>query len=354
VYVQTSSANTGVGHLYQLDKTGTYVGATQALETFFGAEALSVNVGAGPTGGVLLAEVNRVAGANNVFRHQPTVDEALDLGEDFVGASVDAANGLVVATIFGDLGVRRVGSPTWDFTRSTTPVSLRAVEARNGASVLMAGKDYTTTDGVLLRWQSGPGFSHLVTRPNTTFNALCRVSDTEGWAVGTGGVIYSVTAMGATPVTSGTTRDLLSVDCVAGAAVACGDGVVLRATNGVWAPVTPAFPVANKLLTHCRLGGGALWAVGDNVFQKFEGGAWSTLPAKSGVSGLVVRSATEVYAALVTTPATISNPGQSAVSRFDGTQWKEQLTVTGILGSGVQVGPRVLFAGTGGLLVEGR
>jgi hypothetical protein len=189
----------------------------------------------------------------------------------------------------------------------------------------------------------------------TTFNDVCRVSDSEGWAVGTGGTILSVTSTGAVAMTSGTSEELLSVDCAAGVAVACGaNGAVVRYAAGSWSAVTPAFPLARPLTT-CRLAGTTTFVGGDGVFAKLENGAWTQLPAKAGLTNLVARSPGEVYGSVTLTPGTGASPGSSAVVRFDGTGWSSNLvTVTGVLSGGVQLGTRVVFGGTGGVLVEGR
>jgi hypothetical protein len=354
VYLLTSSADSETGHLYQLDKVSGAVTMRPLLDTYFGVESLSPTVASGVSGGVFVAEANQVASANNIFRHGAQGDEALDLGEDFVGASVDPAGTLVVADQYADLGLRRPGAASWAFYRASS-VLVQAFEARHGASVLLAGKSDMSSDGVLLRWTPTAGFVRLATKPNTTFTSVCRVSDTEGWAVGTGGALYAVTASGAVSVVSPTTKDLRSVDCVAGAAVACGaEGTVLRAVGGVWAVAQPAFPVATGTLTHCRLAGSVLLVAGNGLFQRLEGATWTALPAPGDVTGLVVRSPTEVYAAVATARATSTNPGASAVVRFDGTQWTQVLAVRGVLGEGVEAGSRLVFGGAGGLLVEGR
>ncbi len=353
VYVLTSSAK-GHGRLYQLDKVGTVVTSRVVLETFLGAETLSPTVAAGATPGIVLAETDSVAGSNNVFRHSALVDEALDLGVEFAAVSTDGT-ALAVSNPFGDLGLRRAAATTWDFRRANGLVGVRSLEARNGTGVLLAGTQKATGDGALERWSAAGGYSVVATRAGTTFNELCRASDSEGWAVGTGGTILSVTSTGAVAVSSGTTEDLLSVDCSAGAAVACGaNGTVVRFAAGAWTPVTPAFPLARPL-TACRKVGATLYAGGDGVFAKFENGAWTQLPAKAGLTSLVARSPGEVYASVTLTPGSSSAPGSSAVVRFDGTQWSSNLaTVTGVLRGGVQVGTRVVFGGTGGVLVEGR
>ncbi len=351
VYALTSSTGLS-GHLYQLTRSSTSVSANPVLDLYMGNEALSPSAS---TQGVLVAETNRVAGANNVFRHSSSQDDALDVGEDFAGVSADTANGLVAASIFGDLAFRKASAATWTFVRAPA-LSVLGVEARNGTSVLMVGKDGTTGDGVVERWTQAGGFTRVATQSGVMMNAVCRVSDTEGWAVGDSGTILSVSATGASPVASTTNADLLSVDCVAGSAIACGTGgTVLKFANGSWAQVTPAFPLS-RTLSACRLAGSVALVGGDNVFASLANGAWTQLPAKGGLTGLVARSAADVYASVLVTPATSTNPGSSAIYRFDGMRWSANplASVTGVAGGGVQIGARVVFGGTGGVLVEGR
>lgn len=338
------------GFLYRLERAvaGLSVSSTTMLETYFGEEALSPN----EANGVLVAEVRRAAGVNNVFRRGVITNEALDVGEDLVGASVDGAGALVAASDFGDLVVRRAGSATYDFRRPPFTLAINAVEARGGGGALLVGEELTgasTRAGVIVR-AALAGYTRVATRTGVVFHDVCRVSDTEGWAVGSGGALSQVTATGATAVTSPTTATLRAVDCAAGVAVACGDnGTVLRYSGGAWAVLTPAFPAATRSLSTCRLAGGSVFAGGDGFFYGLTPGqGWAQLPAKAGLKRLVAVSPTEVYGAFVT-------PGATEVARFDGVAWGPSLlNVTGELGGGVQVGGRVVWGGTLGALVDGR
>lgn len=347
VYVLTSSGGTsGAGHLYRLDNVAGSVSSTSVLDTYAGEEKLSANEATG----VVVAEVHRAKNVNNIFRRSILVNEALDVGEDLVGASTDGVGAIVVAGAFGDVFVKRTGNSTWDYRRPTQELSIRALEARNGAGVLLVGKDLNTTDGLIYRLTLATGFSQVAMKANTTFTSVCRVSDSEAWAVGTGGTIYSVTGTGAMPATSPTTENLAAVDCAMGAGVACGaNGTVLQLSGGQWSAVTPAFPVTGRSITTCKLGGGnRLFVGGDGFFYRFENGAWVQLPPKASLNQLVVRAANEVYG--VTTVA-----GQSDVFRFDGAQWGNSLVrVAGTLNAGVQINSRVVFGGSAGTVVEGR
>ena len=350
VFVLTSSrapdVNTnGKGSLYRLTRSVTSVTSNEVLETYFGEETLSSN----EANGVLVAEVRRAFGINNVFRRGVLTNEALDVGEDFIGASVDDTGALVLASRYGDLIVRRPTASTFDFRRPPTTWALKGLEARNGTGVLLVGEDAAVSNGVIVR-VTPTGFTTIASRSNAIFNAVCRVSDSEGWAVGTGGVIYRVTSTGATQVTSPTTQDLLTVDCAAGVAIAAGaNGTVLRMASNAWSVASPAFPLTGRL-TSARLSPGGAFVAGDSVFFSFTTatGTWNQLTAKAGLTSLVVRGSQEVYAAFVTGTT-------SEVLRFDGAAWGPSLVqVTGVLGGGVQSGSRVVWGGTLGAIVEAR
>lgn len=350
VYVLTSSAPSGAGSpgeggLYRLSSGMGGVTATRALETYFGEEVLSPN----DANGVLVAEVRRSAGINNIFRRGVVANEALDLAEDFVGASVDDAGALVLASAYGDVAVRAPGSATFDFRRPSGTWTITALEARRGTGTLLVGRSGTgTAQGVVVRATSA-GFATAGTRAAATFNDVCRASDNEGWVVGTGGAISRVTTSGLTTVSSPTTRELKAVDCAPGKAVACGvDGTVLRLAGGTWAAVSPALPTTSRTLTTCRLVGDELLVGGDGVFYRFAQGGWTALPTKTGLTRLLALSPTEVY-------GVVTASGRSDLLRFDGTAWSPSLLqVPGPLGGGVQTGARVVWAGGLGVIVEGR
>lgn len=352
VFVLTSSRDpdvntSGKGRLYRLTRSLTQsISSAVALETYFGEEELS------PTeaNGVLVAEVRRTQGINNVFRRGVVTNEALDVGEDFIGASVDDTGGLVLSSRYGDLVVRRPTASTFDFRRPPADWSINGLEARNGTGTLLVGEELAGGLGLIAR-VTGAGFTTLATRSGTVFNAVCRASDTEGWAVGTNGVIYKITSTGATQATSPTTKELLTIDCVPGVAIAAGaDGTVLRMTNNTWSLATPAAPLTGRSITTVRLAQGLAYVGGDNFFYSFTAAtnAWTQLTAKASLRSLVVRGPQEVYGAFVTGTT-------SEVFRFDGVTWGPRLLqVSGALGGGVQAGSRVVWGGTLGAIVEAR
>lgn len=343
VFVLTSSAGSNLGHLYRLVR-GIGITANDALQTYYGEEHLSPN----DANGVLVAEVRRTRNVNNVFRRGVLTNEALDVGEDFIGASVTDDGTLVLAGAYGDFVTRAPMSNTFDFRRPPTDEwTIKGVEARRGTGTILVGANATTGDGLVVR-VTPMAFTTVTTQANTTFHAACRVSDSEGWVVGSGGAIWSLTSTGASAVTSPTTRDLLSVDCAAGVAIACGaDGTVLRFANGQWS-VVPGSPLAGRAVKVCRLFAQGAFVGGDGFFHSLTTSGWTTLAAKTGLTSLVVRGPQEVYGAFV-------NGDTSELQRFDGVAWSPTiLTVSGALGGGVQAGPRVVWGGTLGAIVESR
>lgn len=348
VFVLTSSrdpdvSTSGKGSLYRLQKT-VGVTSTEVLETYFGEETLSPN----EANGVLVAEVRRAQGINNIFRRGVITNEALDVGEDFVGASADDTGALVLVSRYGDLVVRRPTVSTFDFRRPPVTWSIKGLEARHGTGALLVGAEGSS--GVIVR-VTPTAFTTIATRANTVFNAVCRVSDTEAWAVGSGGVIYRITASSAVQVTSPTTKDLLTVDCAPNVAVAAGaDGTVLRMAGGTWTAASPAFPNTTRPITSARLMAQGAYVAGDGFFFSYlaASGTWNQLPAKAGLSSLVVRGPQEVYGAFL-------SAGTSEILRFDGSAWGVSLLqVSGALGGGVQAGSRVVWGGTLGAIVEAR
>ena len=191
------------------------------------------------------------------------------------------------------------------------------------------------------------------TAPGTTFRGVCRASDTEAWAVGTGGAIFSIGATSATREASVTTvNDFNAVDCpVVGQAVACGaNSTVWRRSGGVWA-AAPAFPMPGRTFTSCKLVNGAIWVAGDSVFARLDPQAttWTVLAARTGLNHLIIRAPNDIFATAA------ANTSNFDVVRYDGTAWSTVLSGTsGVPGGGVQVGARVVWGASAGALVEGR
>lgn len=194
----------------------------------------------------------------------------------------------------------------------------------------------------------------IPTNTTSDFNSICRVSDSEAYAVGNAGIIRNVSTTQGTSQSmgSGSTKNLLSVDCpLPGTAIACGQsGTVLRLTGTTWAPLVATFPVPTVDLTSCKLVGNVLWAAGDNAFYKIDLSAttpvWQQLAAQARLTRLVIINANEVYAL---------STNNRVIVRFDGNAWSPVFSMTtGSLAGGGQVGGKVVYAGSLGVVVEGQ
>jgi PKD repeat protein/RNA polymerase subunit RPABC4/transcription elongation factor Spt4 len=125
------------------------------------------------------------------------------------------------------------------------------------------------------------------------------VSTTEGWAVGSGGIILKLSGgtwsvIPSSPVTT----NLLSVSMVSsGEGWAVGaSGVILRCTGGSWSNYTSS-PVTNYLYSVSMTSPTDGWAVGaSGVILRCTGGSWSNYtssPVTNSLYGIDVISATE-------------------------------------------------------------
>ena len=331
-----------VGHLYRYGAIGVDPGN---LGEFYWDK---VTMGANESGGVVVAEADLTNGVNNIYRRNPIFGEMLDLGESWVSASSTGTT-LVVVSGFGDVAYRVGAGPTWQFRRGPFMTVLDATAA-NGTGALLVG-----TGGTTERFVAGtlnPTVTSI-TGGTSDLAAVCRVSDLEAYAVGKGGVIRSIstTLATSTPMTSPANKDLLAVDCpTLGTAVACGQGATLLKLTGTnWAAVSPALPASVGDLTSCRLAGTSIWVAGDNTFYKLDlsapSPAWQQLASAPKLSGLQVIGPNEVYA--------IS--AGAKVLRFDGSSWNPRFAVSsGTLVGGGQVGGKVVYAGSLGVVVEGQ
>ncbi len=344
-YFLTRTAGS-VGYLYRYSTAGAGSLDPEPLaEFYFDRVSMSRN----ESGGVIVAETDVTNGVNNIYRRNSAASEMLDLGENWTAVSSNAG-ALVLASAVGDFAVRTMGAKTWQFRRAPF-VAVTDIAAGNGTHVLVAGKA-----GKLARFQFGALNGTNIPIASATandFNAICRISDSEAYAVGNLGIARSVNTIVATAavMTSGTSKNLLSVDCLTpGVAYACGQGgTVLQLNGGLWSPLTPAFPNPSIDIASCKRLGSVLWAAGDNAFYKIDLSAaaptWQQLPIQSRLSRLNVISASDVYAL----------SGSSSVVRFDGAAWSTLFTVTsGTLVGGGQVGGKVVYAGSLGAVVEGR
>lgn len=287
---------------------------------------------------------------NTIISVSTAGERLLDVSEPFTAVS-EVGGQVLLATAHGDV---LVGGPA-GFTRYPD-AGLRIVDAegRNGNGVLLSGRSAAGSPTVA-RFHQGafssaslPGLGELL--------AVCRSSDAEGWAVGTGGTIASVSLDGGvvtlTKATSVSAATLRAVQCGGpGVAYACGDdSTVLELSGGVFRRLGPAFPAAGVSLLACDVIDGVLHVAADGHFARLDrsGTSWVPLPAQPGLTRLVVRGANDVYGA--------ANGGPSGfqIVRFNGLAWSQMAVSAVRLEGGGQVGMKVVFAGADGTVVEGQ
>ncbi len=302
-------------------------------------------------GGVLVAE-KLPSGKSNLFRRGLVTNEMLDVGEDFVGASVDGADTLILANGAGDLF--SFGPKNFTPSPLASDFLLTAIEARNGTGTLLVGRSLATKDGVALRYnKTTSSFERAGTAlSGTVLRSVCRLSDTDAVAVGDAGgwATLAGSPLKLTAVTSGTAENLNAVGCEPGQGyVACGDnGVVLRAQNATIAPISPAWTGTERVRS-CALSGGTVYLTDTAGVALLAPGAtsWTKLPALSRISSLTARNASDIY-------VTQDTATGADLWHFNGAAWTRVFSAKGRLNAGVFVGKRLLFAGEGGLVVEGR
>jgi len=345
VYFATKITTTFAGHLYRYSGTTGMLDADALADFYFD----KVSMGRTESGGVVVAETDVTNGVNNIYRRSSVASEMLDLGEGWTAVS-NIGGTVVLGSGLGDLAFRAPASQTWQFRRGPL-LNITDIAANAGTGVLVASKA-----GKLSRFVFGavnPTSTPITSNTTQDFNGICRVSDADAWAVGNGGVIRAVntTTATATSMTSGTTKNLLAVECLgANSAIACGQGgTILRLAGGTWAPLAVAFPNVAVDLTSCRVANNVLYVAGDNAFFKLDLGAanptWQQLASQIRLSKLAVNGPSDVYA--------IS--ANKSVVRFDGGGWSTVFTATtGTLVGGGQVGGKVVFAGSLGTVVEGQ
>ncbi len=306
-------------------------------DLYLGDQALSPNESAG----VLVAESNRAQAVNDLYHRGPGTDELLDLGEDWAAAT---SMGTSVAWVsrFGDVAVKGPAESVFHFRRGSFVNVADAAGGPNGLLVVGASGAVETV--------TSTGFTQLSSGTTADLHGVCRVSDSEAYAVGAGGVILGVnfTAGTVSPVTSPTTDDLFAVDCPSpGNLVACGaNGTVVVLQAGKWTKLEQ-FP-GNPSLSSCRLLGRVAYAAGDNVFGQLDSAQaspqWQALPAAAGLQRLVLLGTSDAYAL----------SGSRSITHYDGTSWSPRFTLSGqgsLVGGG-QLGGKVVYAGSLGVVVE--
>lgn len=341
VYVLSQSGPSAFGALIRAVKSTGGAPANTRLLDLFGRGAISRN----DSGGVIVADAFTES-ATIGRRGLNTNHQLTDLGEHWVSVdAVTGGTGYVFVNAYGDVASPGAQPGHFRITRNpameTSPV-IR--DATGGGPTLMVGDG-----GRILLWQTTTYQVSEVTSPTAArLNAICRVSATQAYAVGSGGTVVSITGTGtstaATLMTSAGSENLNDVICDGPAPVAVGDnGKVLRLSGSSWIEVTPRL-TSNSNLTAVANTGGTLFVGSGTLFAKLENGAWTmTLPPRAGLSELQARSSTELYG--------ISS---DTVVRFNGTAWSDVLTATSGLVGSVAVGGSVVYVGSDGAVVEGK
>ncbi len=330
--------NNSIGSLYRASGTPATPTLDTLSETIYGFQCLSKNESAG----ILFVDTDTTYGSSTIIRRSTTVEEALDLGESWVSIAA-TPSGTVLLNGAGDIALQTTAA-TFQIHRTLDNLDARGVAA--GATyALVVGVDNSSQTATVQKVPLTEGSTYSpVTIPSApnSFNAICRVSDTEWYVVGESGSIYSFDGSTLHAMTSGTNRTLSAVDCPsAGVAVACGDnGTVLRLSNGTWAPVPDA---PQGTFTTCKLAAGSVFVAGAGTFARFSGGTWTTLSAMNPLTGLAIVSASEIYAA-----------SNTLVVRFNGSAWASVAMAPQTLNAVALVGTHAVLAGNGGVVMEGQ
>lgn len=335
-FILTAPTATRLGHLYRV--TPGLVPLTpnvdHLVEVLYGYQAMSKT----ESSGVIVVDMNTSTNTSTITRRGTFANEVLDLGaEDWVAGAAHP-NGSVLLNPYGDVAIRTNTQATFQLRRF--PLDLSATDIAGGSTfAVLTGEDGTAWR---IPYSANSTFSELTfAQKPAALTAICRATDTEWYLASKTGGIYSYDGSVTRAMTSNTTTALTDLDCpVAGVAVACGAGTVMRLSGGVWTAV-PNAPAG--VITSCKVVQGTLFVGGPNLFARFTNGAWQTLPARAALDGLVVRSVNEAYAA-----------SANVIYRFDGTQWLSAATAPQALLTGFLTGSRVAFAGSGGVVMEGQ
>jgi len=325
---------TRLGNLYRITGTASAPQVDPLMNVFYGYQAMSKT----ESSGVIVVDMNTSTGTSTIVRRGAIVNEALDLGaEDWVGGDA-TPTGSVLLNAYGDVALRNNASSTFVLRRF--PYNLSATDIAAGSTYAVL----TAKDGTAWRLPYGSStYTELMfpVKP-ASLESVCHASDLEWYLVGSAGALFAYDGSTVRSPAVTTTASFTAVDCAGpGSVVACGPGAVYRLAAGTWTaiPGAPAGPI-----TSCRLVAGAIYVAGNGVFARYANNAWVTLPSRPSLSGLVVRSVNEAYAG-----------SGNAVVRFDGSAWQVvPVTVSQALLTGFLMGPRVVLAGTGGVVMEGQ
>ncbi len=321
------------GGLFSLDSVNSELKPTLLLRPAQGSIALSRN----ESGGIILLEGNQ--NATTVLRRSKTVMEALEVAEDWASIAPHPAGGWVLLSTGGTIAVRPEQWPG-PMGRSKTATPFSQVAA-GGAFSLFVGNE-----GRLMKWAPGAEPSALNSGTSEALTSICRVSDSEYYAVGSKGFALKTDGVNVTLMSSGTTNNLTSVACLGPeSAVAVGAaGTLVRLTGAAWAPFIPAFPDKTVALKQVGVtAAGEVYATAGATLWRLVGGSWTSSTAPGDLTSVVFRSNGELYA----------TSGKS-VLRLNGTTWTPAFSATQPLTTSARAGARLFFAGSGGVLIEAK
>ncbi len=337
VFVLTAAAPAvpSPGRLYRWTAGGFDPG--ESLVRFYG---LSQAMSRSYSGGVIVSD----SGANSatILRRGVITDEALEVGEDWQSVAVRPGGGVVLMSPYGELALRPDAGGPGTFARPAVNALFYQVAAATSFA-LTAG-----ASGRLYKWPYAGPLTPVTTATAANLRALCRVSDTELYAVGDGGAALKYDGNASALMSSGTTKNLTGITCLGpGSAIAVGDaGTVLRLSGGSWAPYAPAFPDASAALARVssNASGTLVVSAGSAIWRSTGGGAFQPIAAAPGVAeALVLRDEGDLYAAT----------GKN-VARFDGSGWTTAVSASFPLLAGTRAGARLVFVGADGAVVDGK
>ncbi|MGQ0505474.1 MAG: WD40/YVTN/BNR-like repeat-containing protein [Myxococcaceae bacterium] len=328
VYAVTAATAAQSGRLYRFAAD-----VTEVFRIDGDAPALSRNY----SGGVVVADSR--GSSTSVFRRGPVTYEAMELGWDWVSVSA-RKGGVVLLSAKGDLAFRpSAGGPSRVLHGAPGAPALYQVAAGDGFALAVG------EGGRLVRWNYGDTTATLATNNNSALRSVCRVSDSELYAVGDDGVIFKTDGSTQTPMTSNTRADLQFVRCLsADRAVAVGaGGTVLRLAAGSWSAVP--FPDAAVFFSEVTASAdGRLFVLAQTGLWVGTNGDWARGGVPPSPRGLWVRDGSELYLA-----------SGAQVLRLDNGTWTTMFTAPTELRASAEGAPgKIIFAGNGGLVVDGR
>ncbi|MGD0405304.1 MAG: PKD domain-containing protein [Candidatus Bathyarchaeia archaeon] len=211
-------------------------------------------------------------------------------------------------------------STTWLITNvhgSWSPVTIPITQSLSGISMVSTTEGWAVGSGGIILKLSGGTWSVIPSSPVTTnLLSVSMVSSGEGWAVGASGAILRCTGGSWSNYTSSpVTNYLYSVSMTSptdGWAVGA-SGAILRCTGGSWSNYTSS-PVTNYLYSVSMTSPTDGWAVGaSGAILRCTGGTWNrvtSIPTTNTLYSVNMVSATDGWAV-----------GSGVTLHWDGATW---------------------------------